>query len=164
MLLAIGLYFSHSAIGGETVQVEIKIDASCAETKVIIIADAMTDEISELAKKITENTPTVLAGFRNDDVSLLDLKEIIRFYAANQKVFAVTKDGEYAVRLRLYELIERLSPSEFVRISNSEIINLKEVAGFDLSFSGTICVNFRDGSTSFVSRRYVAKIKQILGI
>ena len=145
-------------------QIEIKIDKDCAETKVIIVANAMTDEISELAKKISEQSPTVLAGFKDDDVLILELGKIIRFYTTNQKVYAVTKEGEYAVRLRLYELEQRLNPSEFVRISNSEIINLKEVTGFDMSFSGTICVKFRDGSVSYVSRRFVVKIKQKLGM
>jgi len=145
-------------------QIEVKIDTSRTETKVIIVANKMTDEISELVRKISEHTPSVLAGFRDGNVSILDHEKVIRFYATSQKVYAVTEGGEYTVRLRLYELEQRLATSEFVRISNSEIINLKEVKGFDLSFSGTICVKFRNGSVSYVSRRYVAKIKQVLGI
>jgi len=157
------LYCTYSEIGGDIVQVEIKVDASCSETKVIILTDKMTEEVSELVKKISEQASSVLAGFRGDVVSVLDYGKIVRFYTANQKVYAVTESGEYTVRLRLYELEERLNPSEFVRISNTEIINLKKIQGFDLSFSGTICVKFQDGSMSYVSRRYVAKIKQVLG-
>jgi len=145
-------------------QVEIKIDINCTEPKVIVITDKMTDEISELVKRISEQTPSVLVGFKNDNASILDYEKVIRFYSANQKVYAVTEDTEYTIRLRLYELEQRLNLAEFVRISNSEIINLKEIKGFDLSFSGTICVQFRNGSTSYVSRRYVTKIKQILGM
>ena len=144
-------------------QVEIKVDTDCNETKVIIVTDKMTDEISELVKKISEQTSSVLAGFKDDVVSVLDYGNIVRFYTASQKVYAVTESGEYTVRLRLYELEERLNTSEFVRISNTEIINLKKIQGFDLNFSGTICVKFQDGSVSYVSRRYVAKIKQVLG-
>ena len=72
--------------------------------------------------------------------------------------------GEYTLRLRLYEAEERLKPLRFVRISNSEIINLKKVRSFDLSFTGTICVILADGSKTYVSRRYVSKIKEVLGI
>ena len=68
------------------------------------------------------------------------------------------------IRLRLYEAEERLKPFRFVRISNSEIINLKKVGSFDLSFAGTICVTLTDGSKTYVSRRYVTKIKEVLGI
>jgi DNA-binding LytR/AlgR family response regulator len=145
-------------------QVEIKIDTSCAETKVTILAGKMTDEVSELARRISEFLPTVLVGFRGEDVSVLDYDKVVRFYSANQKVYAVTENGEYTIRLRLYELEERLNIADFVRISNSEIINIKAVKGFDLSFSGTICVRFRDDSVSYASRRYVSKIKRVFGL
>ena len=145
-------------------QVEIKIDANCDETKVTITTNKMTDEVGELVKKISEHTPSVLVGFKNDNATILDCGKIIRFYSANQKVYAVTEDTEYTIRLRLYELEQRLNSAKFVRISNSEIINLKEIKGFDLSFTGTICVQLRNESVSYVSRRYVTKIKQILGM
>jgi DNA-binding LytR/AlgR family response regulator len=145
-------------------QVEIKIDKSCTETKVIIVTNSLTDEISELARKISNNAPSVLVGFCDDNASLLDCEKVIRFYSSNQKVYAVTANKEYTLRLRLYELEQRLNSAGFVRISNSEIINLKEVKGFDLSFAGTICVKFRNDSVSYVSRRYVSKIKRVLGL
>ena len=59
---------------------------------------------------------------------------------------------------------EKLSGRKFVRISNSEIINLNKTANFDLSFVGTIQVKLKNGDTTFVSRRYVSEIKKILGI
>ena len=80
------------------------------------------------------------------------------------RVYAETTRGEYLLRLRLYEVETRLDSSSFVRISNSDIINLKKVNGFDLSFAGTICVTLSSGTVTYVSRRFVAKIKQLLGI
>lgn len=145
-------------------QIEIKIDEKCTEPKIMIVADKMTDEINEMIKRISEQPPSVMVGFQNSEVTVLEPSGIIRVYAANQKVYAVTDIGEYTVRLRIYEVEERLYPLGFVRISSSEIINLKKVKGFDLGFSGTICVNFQNGTTAYVSRRYVAKIKQVLGI
>ena len=68
------------------------------------------------------------------------------------------------LRLRLYEIENRLPSNQFIRISNSEIINLKKVNNFDLSFTGTICVKLSNGITTYVSRRYVPKLKKILGI
>ena len=72
------------------------------------------------------------------------------------------KKGEYFLRLRLYEAEERLNRKFFVRISQSELVNLKQVKRFDLSFTGTIGLLLSDGTTSYASRRYVAKIKQLL--
>ena len=99
-----------------------------------------------------------------EGLEILEQADIIRVYAAKGKVYAVTAKGEYLLRMRLYEAEERLDQTRFVRISNSEIINLKMAKRFDLSFSGTICVNLAGGQTAYVSRRYVAKIKRLLGI
>jgi DNA-binding LytR/AlgR family response regulator len=145
-------------------QFEIKIDDSCQEPKVIIVTDKLTEEVNALLKRLSEESPQMVAGFRENTVEILEQSDIIRIYAAAGKVFAVTNHGEYTLRLRLYELEERLNKDCFVRISNSEIVNLKKVKGFDLSFAGTICVSLSDGTVTYVSRRYVAKIKQVLGI
>ena len=106
----------------------------------------------------------MIAGFHGEVLELLEWQNINRIYASAGKVFAVTEQGEYILRFRLYELEDRMDSHCFVRISNSEIINLKKVKSFDLSFRGTICVEFKDGSVTYVSRRYVSKIKQVLGI
>lgn len=145
-------------------EIEIKIDGNYKEPKIIILTEKMSDEISLLVKKITEEVPQMIAGFQNDQLRVLEQDEIFRIYTANNKVFARTNDGEYSLRLRLYELEERLEKNDFVRISNSEIINIRKVKTFDLSFAGTICVKLIDGTVTYVSRRYVPKIKQILGI
>ncbi len=124
----------------------------------------MTGEVQEIVKRLSEMSPQVLSGIREEKLEILDPLELIRIYAGGGKIFAVTDKGEYLLRLRLYELEERLDRNSFVRISNSEIINLKKVKNFDLGFSGTICVKFQNGTTTYVSRRYVSKIKQILGV
>lgn len=145
-------------------QVEVKIDSTCKEPKIIVVTDRMTDEINTLVQKLSEDSPRILSGFRYDTLEVLEQSDIFRLYASAGKIFAVTSRGEYTLRLRLYELEERLDKNCFVRISNSEIINLKKVKSFDLSFTGTICVSLSDGTVTYVSRRYVSKIKQILGI
>lgn len=145
-------------------QVEVKIDSTCKEPKIIVVTDRMTDEINTLVQRLSEDSPRILSGFRDDTLEVLEQSDIFRLYASAGKIFAVTSRGEYTLRLRLYELEERLDKNCFVRISNSEIINLKKVKNFDLSFTGTICVSMSDGTVTYVSRRYVSKIKQILGI
>lgn len=145
-------------------QIEIKIDSSCTEPKIVVMAASMTEEVNTIIKKLSIDSPQVISGMKDDKLEVLEQTDLIRMYANSGKIYAVTDKGEYIVRLRLYELEERLDKNQFVRISNSEIINLKKVENFDLSFTGTICVKLSNGFTTYVSRRYVSKIKQILGI
>jgi response regulator of the lytR/algR family len=145
-------------------QVEIKIDSSYAEPKIIIMTAAMTEDVSKIVDKLSKETPQIISGSKNEKIEVIEQRNLIRVYANAGKVFAVTDKGEYTIRLRLYEMEERLNSNQFVRISNSEIINLKKVKNFDLRFTGTICVELVNGTTTYVSRRYVSKIKTILGI
>lgn len=145
-------------------QVEIKLDPACAEPRVIVLTDRMSGEVEQLVRRLSEEAPQVLAGFQGDTLKILEQRDIIRIYAEAGKVAAETESGRYLLRPRLYELDERLDKSSFVRISNSEIVNLKKAEGFDLSFSGTIRVSLSNGAVTYVSRRYVARIKQVLGI
>ncbi|MCI8589923.1 MAG: LytTR family transcriptional regulator [Clostridiales bacterium] len=145
-------------------QIEIKIDDSYAEPKIVILTASMTDEIDNLIKKISNESPKIISGRKDHIVEILEPNDLIRIYTNAGTTLAVTKRGEYTLRWRLYEAEQRLNPNQFVRISQSEIINLNKVESFDLGLTGTICVKLFDGTVTYVSRRYVSKIKKTLGI
>lgn len=145
-------------------QIEIKIDGNCTEPKITIVTNKVTDEVNEIMKKLAGEQTQMIAGFKDEQVTVLEPNQIYRIYASNGRVYAETELQKFVIRLRLYEVEQRLANNSFVRISNSEIINIKKVRGFDLSFTGTICVSLSNGTVTYVSRRYVTKIKQLLGI
>ncbi len=145
-------------------QIEIKIDKNFKEPKAVIYTNEVTDEITEYVRQLSDERSNIIAGFKDGTAELLEPENIFRIYASNGKVYAETANDTFTLRLRLYEAEQRLDNQIFVRISNSEIINLKKVTNFDLSFVGTICVKLSNGTVTYVSRRYVAKIKQLLGI
>ena len=145
-------------------KIEVKVDAACAETTLVICTDKVTDEIQQLVRKLSQDAPQVIVGFREDEAVILTQEEMLRVYAEGGKVYAETLNGRFHMRQRLYELEERLDAKRFVRISNAEIVNLGWIRGFDLSFAGTICVRMKNDAVTYVSRRYVAKIKQVLGL
>ncbi len=145
-------------------QVEIKIDSSYIKPKIIILTASMTEDVNNIVKKLSEDTSQIISGQKDEKIEIIEQSDLIRIYANAGKVYAVTNKGEYILRFRLYEIESRLPFNEFIRISNSEIINLRKVNNFDLSFTGTICVKLSNGTTTYVSRRYVPKLKKILGI
>lgn len=146
------------------VKIELKIDEQCSETKIVVVCNKLSTEISDLMKRISKESPQTIIGYKGEFAVPIELSDIIRIYAAVGKVFVVTTKAEYVLHLRLYEAEDKLCQKNFVRISNSEIINIKKVKKFDLSMPGTIYVSMSNGDTSLVSRRYVAKIKDSLGM
>ena len=122
------------------------------------------EEVNEIVKRLSSEQPQMIAAFKDAQATMLEPTQIYRVYASEGKVYAETENSTFLLRLRLYEAEQRLAKCSFVRISNSDIVNLKKVKGFDLSFVGTICVSLANGTVTYVSRRYVAKIKQLLGL
>ena len=54
--------------------------------------------------------------------------------------------------------------SNFMRISKSIIVNLRKIESVKASFNGMILLRMKNGSKEYVSRTYLPKIKQYLGI
>lgn len=141
--------------------VEIKIDRTCTEPKLIIYTAAITEEVTELTKKLSAKTSKSLAGYQGEQVQIIPVSHILRIYTEKQKVLLQTESETLQLKYRLYELEELLDRERFVRISNSEIVNFDKVKCLDLSISGTILLRFQNGQTTYVSRRYVSKIKEL---
>ena len=145
-------------------KVEVKLDPALTEPKVVIHAPARTAEVEALAERLSAGEE-LLPGLREDGTAvLLRPEDILRFYGEDKSVLAQTTVGTWRVDARLYELEQRLAGRKFVRISHSEIVNLRQVTGLDLKLTGTIRMTLTGSVTTYVSRRYVKKIKEVLGL
>lgn len=145
-------------------KVEIKIDNSLKEPNIIIYCNEITKETQQIVETLSEKKSTILVGIKDNKMQILEPSNIITIYSLNKKVVAITTTGEYILKNRLYELENILDKNVFIRISNSEIINLKNIMNLDFSLSGTICINLKNGIKTYTSRRYMSKIKKILNI
>ncbi len=145
-------------------KVEIKIDENQKEPKIILVTDKITDEIRDLAKRISDINSATIVGYKDEKAEMISFDEIINIYASSAKVFAETSTNKYILKMKLYEIEKQFAGSNFIRISYSEIINMNKVQNFDLSKAGTICVKMTNGESLYVSRRNVQKIKKYLGI
>lgn len=139
--------------------IKVELDPSLTEIEVTVRAPGPSAELTALLSRLD---PPRLTVFRGTEAVLLDPAEILRFYGEDKEVRAQTAEEVYTVRLRLYELEERLDRRVFVRVSHSEIVNWKRVRALDLGLAGTIRVTLDGGLTVYVSRRYVKKIKEVL--
>lgn len=145
-------------------EIEISVDKNYVIPKIIIKTSSMNEEVQKIVSMLSKDEIKVISGMKDDKVEILDENNISRVYAQNGMVYASTQNGVYVLKSRLYEIEEILNNKKFVRISKSEIINLREVKNFDFSFVGTISVQMKNNDVCYVSRRFVSKIKKILGI
>ena len=145
-------------------EVELKLDPRQREPKAVILAAELTPELKALAEQLAGLSLGPLTVWEGERATVLGQGEFLRFFTDGKGVSAQTARGVYSVRLRLYEREERLDRRRFVRISNSEIVNLDYVTALDLSLAGTIRMTLDHSVNTYVSRRYVKRIKEALGL
>ena len=143
-------------------KVDIHIEPGCGEISVTITAPALTDQVKALAVRLQGGG--ALTGWRGDVAVPLPAAEILRCYGEEKGVKVQTTQGVYDLKERLYELESKLDRHTFVRISHSELVNLEKVTALDLSLTGTIRMILAEDTVCYVSRRYVKKIKEALGL
>jgi len=145
-------------------KIKLIIDKKYTEPEIHICNEEKNNETERLAGIVSQAVNATITAYTENGVELLLCEAVIRIYTENQKIYAATASGTYRLHQRLFEMEEILDGRRFVRISNSEIVNLRKIKRLDTSMSGTILMYLQNDITTFVSRRYVSKIKKVLGI
>lgn len=145
-------------------KVSLDIDGDYEETKVTIQCKEVDDSIKDILDFLKGKETEFIVGKNGEMQHILKPADIHFFYAQADAVSAVTANGEFKVKEKLYELEQLFSPRQFVRLSKSVIANLHELSHFEASFNGTLCVHFKSGKKEYVTRHYVSSIKEALKI
>ncbi|MEA4964531.1 MAG: LytTR family DNA-binding domain-containing protein [Oscillospiraceae bacterium] len=142
-------------------KVSIMVEPSRQEPEAVIYTERVTEEVRQAEALLLGG---FLNGYSGERVTRLPFSELIRVYGESRKVYAQTADGLYLLHQRLYELDTLLGTQRFLRISNAEIVNSAAIRHLDISLAGTIGVELSGGIRTYASRRYVKKIRELLGL
>ncbi len=149
----------------ELLDVKLIIEEGWPKLTVYIKNSVRNDDVEALIAAIQafsdRKMPMIPAYFR-DSLVMLPQRNIVRLYISNRKVMIETTERTYEVRKTLKDLEEVLDTTRFVRISQSETINLRKVKNFDFSATGTIGVELENGQSTFVARRRIKDVKEAL--
>lgn len=82
------------------------------------------------------------------------------FETSGTSIHAHTSDNFYQVKNKLYEL-EKILPSNFIRVSKSTIINVKHIYSIEKNITSSSIVQFSNTHKQvYVSRNYYKLLKQ----
>lgn len=157
---------SHDIIkmDGEYMIIKYKTDKKYTEPEIHVCTECKDIKAKEIYDKISDVFEQKLKVYDGEQTYMILQSDIIRIYSADKQVFVSTLDRQYRIKERLYEMEDRLKKDKFVRISNSEIVNVGKIKKLDTGMTGTIKMYLKGDIETYVSRRYVPKIKQALGI
>ena len=123
---------------------------------------ALIDEIERLVTQ--DNLSEQIPGYEEDEIVMLDLKQIDCFFVEDERTYAHCQAGkQYLIRRRLYELEKNL-PGYYERISKSAIANWPRISRFRVQLSGAVDAVFKSGYTECISRRCFAELKRRYGL
>ena len=103
-----------------------------------------------------------LFGYKDKNIVKLSPSDVFCFTVENNKVYAICEKEKYQIKQRLY-LLEEILDSDFVKINQSCIANIRKISKFDTSITGTLMVSFKNGHRDYVSRRQMKKVKERIG-
>ena len=168
MIAALGLkgvdnVFTRSAL--DMILTGFTVDKAPADNDVTIQTKTHSEQVENIIYAIenaSENDFPQIVARQDEKLVFVSQRDIIRVHTQGRKVLLETEGETLTVRKTLSGLEEDLNPKRFIRISQSEIINLYKVKCFDINISGTIGVEFDNGTKSWASRSHVRDIKAIL--
>ena len=137
-------------------------DDTAERTEVIIRAKTQDEEVERIIEALGTDAQTSIVCETLSSSRLIDKNDIVIISKDGRYLSVKTTNGEYVVNEPLYKMEEKLDPVWFIRISQSEIVNLKYVKGWDFSKSGIITIEMVNGIKSYTSRRYAKQIREVL--
>lgn len=142
----------------------LKLDRN-HEEEIVATVHQRTPLIDEIERLVTQDSLTdQIPGYEEEEIVILDLKEIDCFYVEEERTYAHCQDGkQYLIRKRLYEL-EKTLPGYYERISKSAIANWPRIGRFRVQLSGAVDAVFKSGYTECISRRCFAELKRRYGL
>lgn len=147
-------------------KVNFNIDNNLNENEIVIDIKSShnSDELQKIVNYIQQldNKKNSIVGFIDNELYITPTDDILYFYTMDQKCYYKVNNKNYYTKKRLYELEEILNQEQFIRISNSCIINISKIKCFDLNHTGNISIKFMNGDLKDVSKRRIPQITKFL--
>lgn len=144
-------------------KVKIQVDPAITDEYVEFHVRNITDDVSRFAE-IIEKSDSILTGTdQYDRIVIINSDEIVALHAEKKWCRIFTDTADFSCRKRLYELEDLLGP-DFMRISKSNVVNIRKINSVEAVFNGMMLLHMKNGSKEYVSRIYLPDLKAFLGI
>ena len=140
------------------------LDPSVVEEDEIIVKCRLLDENITLLLNQLKIGSSKMNFYRDNKIVLVDKKEILFFESVDDKVFAYTLEDVFETKLKLYELEQILPAKNFFRANKAVIVNLNKIKSLSPAFGGRFEAVLKNGYKVIISRSYVPKLKELLGL
>jgi len=144
------------------VKIVIQSPKENEEESIIININAMNDKVTRILDIL--KSPDDLTVQLDNKTFKLPLPEIFYIESVDFKTFVCAEEIVYQSKLKLYEIEEALSQSDFLRVSRQVILNVSKIRSVASAGGGRIEVMLANGEKLIVSRQYAPMLKERFGL
>ena len=133
-----------------------------AEEQIIIQCHNISPKLLSILNSLKTPNNMLVANIGNE-IHMVNPLNIFYIESVDKKTFIYCRNEVYDSKQKLYEL-EELAIRDFLRISKSVIVNMRKIKTLVPSLSGRAEAVLLNNERVVISRQYVNKLKQNLGI
>lgn len=145
-------------------KVHIEVAPELSEDEVWIrcrSVDETVRKIQRFVQEQAESEPSI-TFYRENREYYFPLDEVLFFETEGERVYAHTASDAYLIKLRLYELEQRL-PRSFIRAAKSTIVNLRAIYSITRNLTASSLIQFTGSHKQvYVSRFYYKELRRRL--
>lgn len=146
----------------------MKIKLICDQSKYEDYQKLLTSkgfEIDDNATIVFEdlNRQDHFIGKIDNNLSSIKYDDILYIESFGHNVYAVTNDGRYQIKERLYEAFEKVEKDNFIKISMSVIVNFKHIKKIKATYNRKFHLTMTNGDQVDVTRSYYRDFKKKVG-
>lgn len=140
----------------------IRDDTLGEDIEITVRAAEKNERVEKLMSALSEKFEQPAAAGLLFERYGMDNTGLILVMRDGRYVTAKTLTGDHIIKDALARVEECLDPAWFVRISQSEIVNLKFIKNWDFVGGGVIQIKMEKGIVTHTSRRYAMQIRETL--
>lgn len=100
----------------------------------------------------------------DEELLMIQKSDVISAEIQDKTLTIYTKTEEIVTTKSLRGLLGELNSETFLKVSKAEMLNIQMINRVEPSFSGNLIARMKNGKKVSISRRYVSKLKERLGI
>lgn len=137
--------------------VKTKVDKPQDEVITIAYID-WTRQLEDIENYILGSGRHITGYGENKEMIQIRIDDVLYFEAVGELVFAYTKEQIYEIKMRLYQLEEKLKGDRMKRASKSVVINLRQIVSVRPALNGRLYAKMVNEEEILISRQYAKEV------
>jgi DNA-binding LytR/AlgR family response regulator len=141
--------------------IKLEEDLSQQEIEVLIRYAQLNKHVKRIISLLKSADNKVKCSLNNNEV-WINASAIYYIESVDKKTFVYCEKEVYRTELRLYQIVQELSETNFVQVSKSCVLNLNVLESIKPLLNSRLEATLSNGEHINITRKYIPNIKKAL--